>query len=188
MLAILKAENAAFDPGAVSPAGAIGLMQVMPAIGAHYGASDLTDPDQNIRVAARFLADLFAKYGNPVVVIGAYNAGEPRIDARSGLPVIPETVDYVSRVTSYYYTGERDNVHPARRQRNLSETDADLVTGSISAARPGGAIARVKTLPDTGGRLIGDLPKEQVSARRSVRAMSRADRIRETSVVLNALP
>ncbi len=102
VLSIMRAENAAFDPGLISPAGAIGLMQVMPEIGEAFGADDLTDPEQNIRAGTRFLRVLIDKYRNPVLVASAYNAGEPRVDVHQSVPLIRETADYVTRVVGYY--------------------------------------------------------------------------------------
>lgn len=102
VLSIMRAENAAFDPTAVSAAGAVGLMQVMPEIGKAFGAEDLTDPEQNIRAGTRFLRVLIDKYRNPVLIASAYNAGEPRVDAHQSLPLIRETADYVTRVVGYY--------------------------------------------------------------------------------------
>ncbi|NKL24148.1 lytic transglycosylase domain-containing protein (plasmid) [Rhizobium indicum] len=102
VLSIMRAENANFDPRLVSPAGAVGLMQVMPGIGAAFGANDLADPEQNIRAGTRFLRVLIDKYRNPVLVASAYNAGEPRVDLRHSLPLIRETADYVTRVVGFY--------------------------------------------------------------------------------------
>ncbi|WP_259673829.1 lytic transglycosylase domain-containing protein [Rhizobium sp. NZLR1] len=102
VLSIMRAENGDFDPELVSAAGAIGLMQVMPKIGKAFGAADLTDPEQNIRAGTRFLRLLIDKYRNPVLIASAYNAGEPRVDARHSLPLIQETADYVTRVVGYY--------------------------------------------------------------------------------------
>ncbi|WP_245510858.1 lytic transglycosylase domain-containing protein [Rhizobium leguminosarum] len=102
VFSIMRAENASYDPRLVSPAGAVGLMQVMPRIGAAFGASDLTDPEQNIRAGTRFLRVLIAKYRNPVLIAAAYNAGEPNVDLRHSLPLIRETADYVTRVVGYY--------------------------------------------------------------------------------------
>ncbi|TAU34692.1 lytic transglycosylase domain-containing protein [Rhizobium leguminosarum] len=102
VFSIMRAENAGYDPRLVSPAGAVGLMQVMPRIGAAFGANDLTDPEQNIRAGTRFLRVLIHKYRNPVLVASAYNAGEPRVDLRHSLPLIRETADYVTRVVGFY--------------------------------------------------------------------------------------
>ena len=102
ILSIMHAENAGFDPVAVSPAGAIGLMQIRPATGKAFGANDLTDPAQNIRAGARFLKVLARKYRNPVLIAGAYHAGEPQVDIRRSLPLIRETADYVTKVVGLY--------------------------------------------------------------------------------------
>lgn len=118
MLAILHCENAAFDPAAVSPAGAVGLMQLMPATGRALGAADLTLPAQNIRAAARFLKILAKKYRNPVLIASAYHAGEPQVDAGRSLPLIRETAAYVTRVIGLYtgtHQAERD-IRSARRE------------------------------------------------------------------------
>jgi hypothetical protein len=102
VLAVIRAENAGFDRQLASPAGAVGLMQVMPQTGKAFGATDLTDPEQNIRAGTRFLNLLIDKYRNPVLIASAYNAGEPRVDANHSLPLIRETADYVTRVVGYY--------------------------------------------------------------------------------------
>ncbi|MGO4317805.1 lytic transglycosylase domain-containing protein [Agrobacterium sp. MCAB5] len=111
VLSIMRAENARFNPGLVSSAGAVGLMQVMPKIGDAFGANDLTDPEQNIRAGTRFLRLLIDKYRNPVLIASAYNAGEPRVDAHQSLPLIRETADYVTRVVGYY-TGKPASSQP----------------------------------------------------------------------------
>ncbi len=102
MLSIARAENGAFDPAAVSGAGAIGIMQMLPETGAAYGARDLTDPAQNVRASAKFLKVLVDKYANPMLVAAAYNAGESKVDVRTSLPLIRETADYVTRVMGLY--------------------------------------------------------------------------------------
>ncbi|MGR4846281.1 lytic transglycosylase domain-containing protein [Rhizobium sp. LARHSG275] len=130
VLSIIRAENAAYDPRLVSPAGAVGLMQVMPRIGEAFGANDLTDPKQNIRAGTRFLRVLIDKYRNPVLVASAYNAGEPRVDHRHSLPLIQETADYVTRVVGFY-TGTSAS-SPAPRGGSSS----DLKVASIGRTGP----------------------------------------------------
>ena len=130
VLSVMRAENAGFDPQLVSSAGAIGLMQVMPRIGEAFGATDLADPEQNIRTGTRFLRVLIAKYKNPVLVAAAYNAGEPNVDLRHSMPLIRETADYVTRVVGYY-TG--------------TATPAVPPTGPTSAPRRTGRADRAKS-------------------------------------------
>lgn len=90
---------------AVSPKGAIGLMQVMPATAKRYGvniASQLLDPAVNLDVGTRYLRDLHAIYGHRVdLVLAAYNAGEGAV-ARYGqrVPPYPETIAYVAKIGS----------------------------------------------------------------------------------------
>ncbi|WP_413708610.1 lytic transglycosylase domain-containing protein [Rhizobium sp. Rhizsp82] len=131
VLSVMRAENAGFDPDLVSSAGAIGLMQVMPRIGEAFGATDLTDPKQNIRAGTRFLRVLIGKYKNPVLVAAAYNAGEPNVDLRHSMPLIRETADYVTRVVGYY-TG-------------TATTPVLSTAGRTSAPRSTGRAARAKS-------------------------------------------
>lgn len=131
MLSIMHVENAGFDPLAVSPAGAIGLMQVMPATGRAFGAHDLTDPAQNIRAGARFLKALTRKYRNPVLIASAYNAGEPQVDVRASLPLIRETADYVTRVVGLY-----TNSYTAASVAGASTNDKAFASASKSESVP----------------------------------------------------
>jgi soluble lytic murein transglycosylase-like protein len=89
---------------AVSPKGAIGLMQVLPHTGRRFGATDLFNPAQNIEVGARYLRVLAAMFNNDLArVLAAYNAGENAV-ARFGnrIPPYPETKQYVARVIERY--------------------------------------------------------------------------------------
>jgi len=136
VLSIMRAENGDFDPELVSAAGAIGLMQVMPKIGKAFGAADLTDPKQNIRAGTRFLRLLIDKYRNPVLVASAYNAGEPRVDARHSLPLIQETADYVTRVVGYY-TGASSP--------SLGSRPANATPSAPAPGRPAGRADRARS-------------------------------------------
>ena len=112
-LALLKAIMAAesgFNPEAVSPKGAIGLMQIMPLTAERYGLlgdrkksieQKLQDPKTNIRLGARYLADLFKRFpGQQDLVIASYNAGEGAVQQyRNAIPPYPETRNYVELVT-----------------------------------------------------------------------------------------
>lgn len=121
MLSIARAENSTFDPTAISRAGAIGIMQMLPATGAAYGADDLTDPAQNVRASAKILKVLVDKYANPMLVAAAYNAGEPKVDVRTSLPLIRETADYVTRVVGLYtHAYAPDDIQAVGRVRKSS--------------------------------------------------------------------
>lgn len=88
-----------FRPCAVSTAGAMGLMQLMPATADHFGVTDPFDAAQSVEAGTRYLKELIDKYqGNLRLALAAYNAGPARVDREGGVPDIPETVAYVSKV------------------------------------------------------------------------------------------
>jgi soluble lytic murein transglycosylase-like protein len=114
--ALLKAVMAAesgFNPGAISPKGAVGLMQLMPATAERYGVQGdrnktieqkLTDPETNIRLGARYLRDLGRLFPNQQeLVLASYNAGEGAVQQyKNKIPPYPETRNYVQLVTQFY--------------------------------------------------------------------------------------
>lgn len=94
---VVRAESD-FQPHAVSPKGAIGLMQLMPATAAELGA-DPHDPAQNVDAGTRYLRDLLVKYdGGLYHALAAYNAGPAAVDRYQGVPPYRETVGYVRRI------------------------------------------------------------------------------------------
>jgi len=101
---VAKAESG-YQTDALSPKGAIGLMQLMPATAAELNV-DPHDPAQNAEAGARYLRDLLLKYENdPHQVskaVAAYNAGPGAVDKYNGIPPYRETVDYVNRVLKEY--------------------------------------------------------------------------------------
>ena len=115
-LALLKAVMAVesrFNPVAISHKGAVGLMQVMPATAARYGLvadkaqtiqQKLSDPETNIRLAARYLRDLHNLFPRqPELILASYNAGEGAVQKyKNQIPPYPETRNYVQLVTQFY--------------------------------------------------------------------------------------
>ena len=101
---VARAESG-YRQDAVSPKGAIGLMQLMPKTAAELDA-DPRDPEQNAEAGARYLRDLLLKYENdPHQVskaVAAYNAGPAAVDKYHGVPPYPETIQYVNRVLKQY--------------------------------------------------------------------------------------
>jgi soluble lytic murein transglycosylase-like protein len=86
---------------AVSPKGAQGLMQIMPATASQFSVSDAFDPKQNIDAGTRLLKQLLMRYaGDVALALGAYNAGPARVDKEGGVPQIQETQNYVSGILS----------------------------------------------------------------------------------------
>ena len=100
---IITAESC-FKPTVVSPAGATGLMQLMPATAKRFGIFDLKNPQKNIQAGTRYLRYLLDLYqGNVLATIAAYNAGEGAVKRFSGeVPAYKETKAYVKRVMSLY--------------------------------------------------------------------------------------
>jgi soluble lytic murein transglycosylase-like protein len=96
------AAESAYRPDAVSPKGAIGLMQLMPATAKAYGV-DPHDPEQNVDAGTRYLRDLLLKYDHGVFsALAAYNAGPGAVAKYNGVPPYRETQAYVNRIYRSY--------------------------------------------------------------------------------------
>lgn len=102
--AIVTVESA-YDPQARSHAGALGLMQVIPATGKRFGANDLLDPLQNLRAGTAYLAWLKRRFGGDLtLMLAAYNAGEGAVQRHGNrVPPFNETRQYVRKVTALYH-------------------------------------------------------------------------------------
>lgn len=99
--AVIRAESD-FVPDAVSPAGALGLMQLMPGTARLRGVGSAFEPRQNIDGGVKHLRYLLDRYnGNLRLALAAYNAGEAAVDRTGGVPPYPETWEYLSRVMRF---------------------------------------------------------------------------------------
>jgi soluble lytic murein transglycosylase-like protein len=94
----VMAAESGFEPLALSPKGAIGLMQLMPGTAQVMGA-DPHDPAQNVDAGTRYLRDLLEKYKYGLRhALAAYNAGPGAVEKYNGVPPYRETIDYISRI------------------------------------------------------------------------------------------
>lgn len=99
--AMVKAESG-FKPKAVSPKGAMGLMQLMPETAEGLGVKDPFDPEENVTGGVKFLKGLLKEFKDPEKAIAAYNAGPGAVKRYKGVPPYEETKQYVSKVKRYY--------------------------------------------------------------------------------------
>ncbi|WP_411821419.1 lytic transglycosylase domain-containing protein [Leptospira sp. 'Mane'] len=99
--AVVKAESN-FKTTAVSPKGAMGLMQLMPKTADMLGVDDPMDPYDNLSGGINYLGDMLEKFGKTEEAIAAYNAGPGAVKKYKGVPPYSETQDYVTKVKKYY--------------------------------------------------------------------------------------
>jgi soluble lytic murein transglycosylase-like protein len=122
LLAAVVETESSFSPTAVSPDGAIGLMQVIPETGQLYGKADLFDPNVNLDVGCQYLASLLDRFhGDLTLAVAAYNAGPAAVTRYGGVPPFPETRGYVKSVLSRY-VDHRQSVWQAAAGRWSAES------------------------------------------------------------------
>ena len=145
MKAMMAAESG-FNPQAVSPKGAVGLMQIMPATAERYGVAGdsknsiqqkLADPKINVRLAARYLHDLNRLFPNQqALVIASYNAGEHAVQRyKNAIPPFAETRNYVQLVTQFYqfYAGV---AAPLTRVKKTGDNAANRIHLTLPGREP----------------------------------------------------
>lgn len=125
--AVIKQESK-YDPDATSPAGAKGLMQLMPATAKRFNCDDLKDQACNVEAGTKYLAWLLKRFNGDVsLALAGYNAGEGSVDKYQGIPPYPETENYVKKIVANY----GKTYHPV-----LSPDDAKVAFGLIQIVGP----------------------------------------------------
>ncbi len=168
VLAIMKAESN-FDPQALSPKNAMGLMQLIPETAERFRVKDAFDPKQNIRGGMAYLRWLLAYFeGDVALVAAAYNAGEGTVERYRGVPPYAETRGYVARVLAAVgvlaHPFDARVTQPSSQLRFMQKpvavptvamtpvatrAAAVAAAGSITAARRGPAATALATAADS---------------------------------------
>jgi len=104
--AVVQAESGG-NPNAVSPKGAMGLMQLMPQTARAMGVQNPFDPEQNLRGGVRLLRGLLDEFGDVRIALAAYNAGGPAVRRYRGIPPYAETQKFVQRVIDLWQDERR---------------------------------------------------------------------------------
>ncbi len=163
--AIVRAESN-YNPNAISPAGAIGLMQVMPETAGDYGVTSieaLFDPAINARTGVRHLKRLLSLYGIGQTVM-AYNAGEGALERSNGVVTYPETQQYTQRVLRQYLRS---------KGLKVDSPEAQKLVGLSLNSLPSTALNMTAKLPmDEGTALAVNRPNIRKATRLDISKLS----------------
>ena len=128
--ALAKAESD-FNPNVVSSAGAVGIMQLMPATAKELGVQNIYDVKENIMGGAKELSGLLKRYdGDLTLTLAGYNAGIGNVQKYGGVPPFQETQNYIKKITSYL--GEEIEIPTSRNQVNVeyAEQESQVLEGN----------------------------------------------------------
>ena len=133
-----------YNPRAVSPKGARGVMQLLPSTASAYGVADIFNPRENIRGGVRYLRDLLGRFDSDVrLALAAYNAGPDAVERHRGVPPYPETRNYVSAILAAYGSGGQKlaggfgkAAHPARPVEVLLQGNGTTISNERRAGEP----------------------------------------------------
>jgi soluble lytic murein transglycosylase-like protein len=133
---VIHAESG-FNVHAVSPKGARGLMQLMPATASQLGVNDVFDPEANVTGGSRYLRELLERYNFDLVkALAAYNAGPLRVEQYQGVPPFRETHAYVARIVHEYNQKKIAEEKAARLERASAKTPSRPHAATKPGAKP----------------------------------------------------
>lgn len=142
MHAVIAAESA-YHSDAISPKGAIGLMQLLPATAARFGKQNLMEPQENLQAGAAYLRQLIDQFdGRLDLAIAGYNAGEGAVTRyKNSIPPYPETQGYVRRVLNYYQQLQQQGIKlaavaPVTTAINAPMAATEVVNRDATEAEP----------------------------------------------------
>ncbi len=174
--ALIRAESA-YDPHAVSHAGAVGLMQVMPATAADYGVVSvdaLFDPSTNLDTGMRHLKRLLDKYGSIGHAVMAYNAGEGALERSGGFVTYPETQRYTHAVIVAYL--RKKGIQPYTAQaRELVGIDVTPAMARAASGEKGKGGSSTGVAEASGVETLERAPVTRLSSRLAPRLSRRSE-------------
>ncbi len=110
-----------YNPYAISPKGAQGLMQLMPATARRFGVRNVFDVNENLRGGVSYLRYLLDSFGDLRLALAAYNAGEEAVERYRGIPPFRETWEYVAAVSRRYQAARRQQSKPDPAPQQTAE-------------------------------------------------------------------
>jgi soluble lytic murein transglycosylase-like protein len=138
VVSVIAAESN-FNPKAISPRNARGLMQLLPVTAERLGVRDIFDPSENINAGTRYLGELLKLYKNDLALaLAAYNAGPESVQRYGQVPPYRETVSYVRRVKNTYQSRKA----AVKQGASSSTRGSSSATTSSSPSAPDGAGTR----------------------------------------------
>lgn len=135
LLEIIIQHESNFNPSAVSPTGAQGLMQLMPSTAAGLGVADPFDPEQNVAGGALYFAQQLRRFGDVGRALAAYNAGPGAVESFGGVPPYAETQNYVASISAEY-NARRRQAQRTEKPNKPSKIEVTPSSSERSAATP----------------------------------------------------